>query len=88
LIPVVAFSLICPNLDNSIACTWQLDQLMRDRRRSLDSDLGVRNAWRVGPTEDYRLQWVLVEEAPFYLSLEAVKGDKKREAQVADVTAA
>lgn len=51
---------------------------MRDRRRGLGSDLGVRDAWRVGPTEDYRPQWVLVEEAPFYLSLDAVKGDKKR----------
>ena len=33
---------------------------MRGRRRGLESDLGVCNAWRVGPTEDYRLQWVLV----------------------------
>jgi hypothetical protein len=46
-----------------MACTWQLDRLMHDRRRGLESYLGVRNAWRVGPTEDYRLQWVLVEEA-------------------------
>jgi hypothetical protein len=78
LIPVAVVSLICPNLDNPIACTWQLDRLMRDRRRGLESDLGVRNAWRVGPTEDCQLQWVLVEEVPFYLSLDAVKGVKKR----------
>jgi hypothetical protein len=77
-VPVAAVRLICSNLDNSIACTWQLDRLMRDRRRGLESDLGVRNAWRVGPTEDYQLQWVLVEEAQFYLSLDAVKGVKKR----------
>jgi hypothetical protein len=63
LIPVAAVSLICPNLDNSIACTWQLDRLMRDRRRALESDLGVCNAWRVGPTEDYWLRWFLVREA-------------------------
>jgi hypothetical protein len=35
---------------------------MRDRRRGLESDLGVRDAWRVGPAENYRLQWVLVED--------------------------
>ena len=46
------------------------------RRRALESDLGVRNAWRVGPTEDYRLQWVLVEEAPFYVSLAAVNAPR------------
>jgi hypothetical protein len=48
LIPVAAVSLICPKLDNSIACTWQLGRLMRDRRRDLEFDLGVRDAWRVG----------------------------------------
>src|SRR5205823_10884300 len=49
----------------------------------LEADLGVRNAWRIGPTPEYRLQWVLVEECPFYLSLDAVKGDRKREQLVA-----
>jgi hypothetical protein len=66
-VPVAAVSSICPNLDNSIACTWQLDRLMRDRRRGLESDLGVRNAWRADPTEEYRLQRVLVEKAPVLL---------------------
>lgn len=59
-----------------------LDQKMRARRRSLEIDLGVRNGWLRGPTPAYRLQWLLVEEAPFYLSMDAVKGDKKREAHV------
>jgi S-DNA-T family DNA segregation ATPase FtsK/SpoIIIE len=61
-----------------------LDDKMRGRRRTLESDLGVRNAWARGPSPDYRLQWVLVEEAPFYLSLDQVKGDRKREALVTE----
>jgi DNA segregation ATPase FtsK/SpoIIIE, S-DNA-T family len=61
-----------------------LNDKMRNRRRTLEADLGVRNAWRIGPTPDYRLQWLLVEECPFYLSLDAVKGDRKREALVAE----
>ena len=56
-----------------------LDALMGDRRRNLQRDRGTRNGWALGPAEDYRLQWVLVEEAPFYLDLEAVRGDRKRE---------
>jgi S-DNA-T family DNA segregation ATPase FtsK/SpoIIIE len=59
-----------------------LDAKMRARRRGLEADLGVRNAWAKGPTEDYRLQWLLMEEAPFYLSFDAVKGDKRREGLV------
>jgi hypothetical protein len=59
-----------------------LDTKMCDRRRTLQADLGVRNGWRPGPTSGYRLQWVLVEEAPFYLDLDAVKGDRKREDHV------
>jgi hypothetical protein len=59
-----------------------LDRKMRARRRNLEAELGVRNGWLRGPTEAYRLQWLLVEEAPFYLSLDAVKGDKKLEAHV------
>ena len=59
-----------------------LDVKMCDRRRTLAADLGVRNGWAAGPTRDYRLQWLLVEEAPFYLDLDAVKGDRTREAHV------
>lgn len=59
-----------------------LDVKMCDRRRNLQAARGVRNGWALGPAEDYRLQWVLVEEAPFYLDLEAVKGDRKLEGYV------
>lgn len=57
-----------------------LDALMGDRRRNLQAVRGSRNGWALGPAEDYRLQWVLVEEAPFYLDAEAVRGDRVREA--------
>jgi DNA segregation ATPase FtsK/SpoIIIE, S-DNA-T family len=57
----------------------QLDRLMCERRRNLQAELGVRNAWLRGPSDGYRLQWLLMEEAPFYLSLDAVKGDKAKE---------
>ena len=70
------------DLEAAVNMLLELDGKMRARRRSLEADLGVRNAWRVGPTEAYRLQWLMVEEAPFYLSLDAVKGDKKREGHV------
>jgi S-DNA-T family DNA segregation ATPase FtsK/SpoIIIE len=56
-----------------------LDVKMGDRRRNLQRDRGARNGWTLGPSPDYRLQWVLVEEAPFYLDLEAVRGDRNRE---------
>jgi len=59
-----------------------LDTLMGDRRRNLHAVRGVRNGWALGPAPDYRLQWLLVEEAPFYLDLEAVRGDRKREDRV------
>jgi DNA segregation ATPase FtsK/SpoIIIE, S-DNA-T family len=70
------------DLDAAADMLAGLDQLMRDRRRNLQADLGVRNAWAVGPSDDYRLQWVMLEEAPAFLSLESVKGDKKRESLV------
>jgi DNA segregation ATPase FtsK/SpoIIIE, S-DNA-T family len=59
-----------------------LHDLMMTRRKNLEADLGVRNGWAVGPTPDYRLQWVLMEEAAWFLDEQAVKGDRVREAKV------
>jgi hypothetical protein len=59
-----------------------LDALMCDRRRNLQLVRGTRNGWSRGPDEGYRLQWVMVEEAPFYLDEQVVKGDRKREGHV------
>lgn len=50
---------------------------MNKRRRNLQADLGVRNAWHAGPSPEYPLRWVVMEEAPAFLQV--VKGDKKRE---------
>jgi hypothetical protein len=60
----------------------ELDARMTIRRRNLPADLGTRNGWSAGPTPGYRLQWVLVDEAPFFLDFDVVKGDRKREDQV------
>ena len=73
---------VADDLAAAVDMLLELDGLMRTRRRNLEADLGVRNAWRAGLSEAYRLQWLMVEEAPFYLSLDSVKGDKKKEAQV------
>jgi S-DNA-T family DNA segregation ATPase FtsK/SpoIIIE len=59
-----------------------LDAAMCDRRRNLHAVRGSRNGWTLGPDPSYRLQWVLMEEAPFYLDLDAVRGDRKREDRV------
>lgn len=50
---------------------------MNRRRRTLQADLGVRNAWHAGPSAEYPLRWIVMEEAPAFLQV--VKGDKKRE---------
>jgi S-DNA-T family DNA segregation ATPase FtsK/SpoIIIE len=73
---------VADDLAAAVDLLLELDGLMRTRRRNLEVDLGVRNAWKAGLSEAYRLQWLIVEEAPFYLSLDSVKGDRKREAQV------
>jgi S-DNA-T family DNA segregation ATPase FtsK/SpoIIIE len=59
-----------------------LHDLMMTRRRNLEAELGVRNAWAIGPAPGYRLQWCLIEEAAWFLDLEACKGDRVREAKV------
>jgi S-DNA-T family DNA segregation ATPase FtsK/SpoIIIE len=63
----------------------QLDRLMCERRRNLQAELGVRNVWSAGLSVNYRLQWVLLEEAPFYFSLEAVKGSKTKTDLVTEI---
>jgi DNA segregation ATPase FtsK/SpoIIIE, S-DNA-T family len=60
----------------------ELHSQMMNRRRSLEVDGRGRNAWRKGPTEDYPLRWLLVEEASWYFDLDAAKGDRVRERQI------
>jgi hypothetical protein len=56
-----------------------LVDLMMTRRRNLEADRGVRNAWNAGATEDYPIQWVLIDEAHWFFDLEGAKGDPARE---------
>jgi DNA segregation ATPase FtsK/SpoIIIE, S-DNA-T family len=46
---------------------------MTSRLASVRTDLGCRNAWRIGPSKDYPLVWVCVDECSSYLDLEAAK---------------
>jgi DNA segregation ATPase FtsK/SpoIIIE, S-DNA-T family len=46
---------------------------MVKRLATLTADLGTKNAWTVGPSEDYRLVWVPVDESSVYLDLESAK---------------
>jgi hypothetical protein len=46
---------------------------MTGRLATLTDDLGTRNAWTRGPTEDYPLIWVVMDESSVYLDLERAK---------------
>lgn len=46
---------------------------MTARLATVRADLGVRNAWRIGPTPAYPLCWVCVDECHQYLDLESAK---------------
>jgi S-DNA-T family DNA segregation ATPase FtsK/SpoIIIE len=70
------------NLADAEELVLELHSQMMNRRRNLEADTGSRNAWRRGPNPDYRLQWLLVEEAAWFLDLDSCKGDRAREAHV------
>jgi DNA segregation ATPase FtsK/SpoIIIE, S-DNA-T family len=56
---------------------------MAKRLANLTADLGTRNAWSVGPSTDYPLVWVPIDESSVYLDLEAAKAiGKEAEAHV------
>ena len=56
---------------------------MVKRLKSVTSDLGTRNAWRIGPTVAYPLLWVAVDECHSYLDIESAKAmGKDAERQV------
>lgn len=70
------------NLSDAEELLLELHAQMMTRRRNLETDLGVRNAWKRGPSEAYPLRWLLIEEAAVYFDLDAVKGDRDRERRV------
>jgi len=55
---------------------------MRKRLSLVSPVLGHRNAWHLGPTPEWPLIIAIVDECHTFFDLEAVKGDKTREAQV------
>ena len=56
---------------------------MVGRLATLTDDLGTRNAWTRGPTEEYPLLWVPIDESSVYLDLESAKAlGKQAEDQV------
>jgi hypothetical protein len=54
-----------------------LDAGMNERRRNLEAQLGVRNAWALGPSADYPLRWLVIEEAPAFLQVPDKRGERK-----------
>lgn len=46
---------------------------MVKRLATLTTDLGTNNAWTVGPSQDYPLVWVPIDESSVYLDLESAK---------------
>jgi DNA segregation ATPase FtsK/SpoIIIE, S-DNA-T family len=54
---------------------------MVTRRQTMLADLGVRNAWDLGPSREYPLIWVLVDECQAFLDASGAKGTP-REKQV------
>lgn len=70
-------------LDDAQAVLERAHARMRSRLATVTADLGVRNAWRIGPSKDYPLVWVVVDECHQYLDLESAKAlGKDTERQV------
>jgi S-DNA-T family DNA segregation ATPase FtsK/SpoIIIE len=71
------------DLADAIAVLEKVHGRMRERLRTVVADLGTRNAWRIGPTPEYPLLWVPIDEASTYLDLESAKAmGKEVERQV------
>jgi DNA segregation ATPase FtsK/SpoIIIE, S-DNA-T family len=64
-------------LDGVVDMLHQLAAGMNARRRNLQADLGVRNGWAVGPSPDYPLRWLLMEEAPAFLQVPEKRGKRR-----------
>ena len=77
-----ASSYAADDLGDAEELVLELHSQMMKRRRNLQADLGTRNGWSRGADPDYRLQWLLMEEAHWFLDLDSCKGDRVREAKV------
>lgn len=69
-------------LENAAAILEDVHALMRSRLARVVQDTGHRNAWHTGPTPEYPLIVVIVDECHTFFDLEAVKGDRDAEKHV------
>jgi DNA segregation ATPase FtsK/SpoIIIE, S-DNA-T family len=61
------------DLADALAVLEDAHSRMVRRLSSVVKDLGTRNAWRIGPSRDYPLLWVVVDECHQYLDIESAK---------------
>jgi S-DNA-T family DNA segregation ATPase FtsK/SpoIIIE len=69
-------------LGDAVLALEDVHSLMRSRFGSVVEQTGHRNAWRVGPTEDFPLVVVVVDECHTFFDLDGVKGDSQAERHV------
>jgi DNA segregation ATPase FtsK/SpoIIIE, S-DNA-T family len=70
------------NLDGALDKLETVHALMTDRLACVRSVLGVKNAWHVGPSEEWPLIMTTIDECQAYLDATMVKGDKVLEPKV------
>jgi S-DNA-T family DNA segregation ATPase FtsK/SpoIIIE len=74
------------NLDGALDKLETVHALMTDRLACVRDVLGVKNAWHVGPSEEWPLIMTTIDECQAYLDATAVKGDKQLEPKVRRAT--
>ena len=70
------------DLDNALAVLEEVHDLMTARLATVRDVLGHKNAWHVGPTADWPLVVLILDECQTFLDITAVKGDRELEAKV------
>jgi len=70
------------DLEKAAAVLARCEALMNRRLAAAGRVAGPVNRWEVGPTRDYPLIGITVDECHSFFDLEAVKGDKQAEACV------
>lgn len=75
--------LYCPDdLGAAVSLLEDCNAEMRRRMRTVQAVTGSRNGWHRGPTLDFPLLVVILDECQHFLDLGAVKGRKQEEDQV------
>lgn len=71
--------LVGNDLEQAAEVLTRLEALMNKRLAAAGRIPGPINRWEIGPTEDYPLIDITIDECHSFFDLEAVKRDKKRE---------